>query len=69
MYGCSSNGPTFGADIRIYDDAVNNNRSNTHCGHRYSAPPGYSTHSNCPFFAGSYYFSPTDIEVFYETST
>ncbi|KAL9961791.1 hypothetical protein ACROYT_G030811 [Oculina patagonica] len=70
MYGCSSYGPTFGGhDIYISDDAVNNNDSSSHCGHSYSAPPGYSTHSNCPFFAGSYRFSPTDIEVFYETLT
>ncbi|XP_078383144.1 uncharacterized protein LOC144665725 isoform X2 [Oculina patagonica] len=70
MYGCSSYGPTFGGhDVFISDDAVNNNQSYTHCGHTYSAPPGYSTHSSCPFFAGSFYFSPTDIEVFYETST
>lgn len=70
MYGCSSYGPTFGGhDVFISDDAVNNNQSYTHCGHTYSAPPGYSTHSSCPFFAGSFFFSPTDIEVFYETST
>lgn len=67
MYHCSGYGPTFGAhDIYISNHAINNNDSHTHCGHTYTAPPGYS-HSNCPFFAGSFKFSPTDIEVFYET--
>ena len=70
MYGCHSYGPIFGGhDIHITNDAVHNNQSYTHCGHTYSAPPGYSRHVSCRFFAGSYKFSPSDIEVFYETST
>ena len=63
---CLSLGPSFGIrDIRLASDAVNNNESYTYCGHTYTTPPGY-THANCPFFAGSSRFSPTDIEVFYE---
>ena len=67
MYHCSTYGPTFGHDIRISNHAINNNDSYTHCGHKYTAPPGYPRHSSCPFFASSFKFSPTDIEVFYET--
>ncbi|XP_022800150.1 uncharacterized protein LOC111338009 [Stylophora pistillata] len=67
MYDCFRYGPSFGGgDIRVTSDAVNKSDSYTHCGHTYTAPPGYSRHANCPFFAGSYRFSPTDIEVFYE---
>ena len=67
MYTCSSYGPTFGwgHDIRIYDDAVNNQHSHTECGQTYSNPTGYSG-ENCEFFTGSYYFTPSDIEVFFE---
>ena len=68
MYHCSTTGPSFGwCDIYISNDASNNNDSRTHCGHTYTAPPGHRRHSSCPFYAGSYRFSPTDIEVFYET--
>ena len=67
MFHCPSFGPSFGHEIHISNDAINNNDSYTHCGHTYTAPPGYFRHSNCPFFAGSYKFSPTNIEVFYET--
>ena len=67
MYDCFRYGPSFGGgDIYVTSDAVNKSDSHTHCGHTYTAPPGYSRHTNCPFFAGSFQFSPTDIEVFYE---
>ena len=67
MYTCSSHGPTFGSghDIRIYDDAVNNQYSYTECGQTYSNPAGYSG-VNCGFFTGSRQFTPSDIEVFFE---
>ena len=63
----SSYGPTFGNghDIYISDNALNDNRSYTYCGHTYSVPSGYSA-GNCDFFTGAQYFTPTDIEVFYE---
>ena len=53
MYTCSSYGPTFGwgHDIRIYDDAVNNQYSYTECGQTYSNPTGYLG-VNCGFFTG-----------------
>ena len=62
-----SNGPIFGVgDIAIgsKQDAL------TYCGASYPLPPGYSLSGpNCTFYAGSYKFTPTDIEVFYETTT
>ena len=67
MYHCSSCGPTFGNGHGIYisDNALSNSNSYTHCGYAYSVPSGYST-GNCGFFTGGRYFTPTDIEVFYE---
>ena len=44
--------------------------SNTYCGNTYHLPSGYSVWaSSCRFYAGSYRFTPTDVEVFYETTT
>ena len=66
MYTCSSYGPTFGSghDILI-DDAVDNQYSYTECGGTYSNPTGYSV-GDCGFFTGSFFFTPSDIEVFFE---
>ena len=62
----SSYGPTFGAhDIYISDNALNSQYSYTTCGQTYSVPSGYSA-GNCDFFTGAQYFTPIDIEVFYE---
>ncbi|XP_074627699.1 hemicentin-1-like isoform X2 [Acropora palmata] len=74
IYRCSSHGPTFGGgnDIRIYNNAASNRNSYTYCGYTYHPPPGYSSpHFSCRFYAGggSNYFTPTDVEVFYETTT
>ena len=68
---CDSSGPRFGnSDIRISNNAANNTKSYTSCGKCYPLPPGYSLSGrNCTFYAGSYRFTPTDIEVFYETTT
>ena len=67
MYVRSNSGPTFGhsGDIYISDNALTNQNSHTRCGSTYSVPSGYSA-GNCGFFTGDYYFTPTDIEVFYE---
>ena len=67
MYTCSYYGPIFGQghDIHIRDNAVNNQYSHTECGQTYSNPAGYSG-ENCGFFTGSRYFTPSDIEVFFE---
>ncbi|XP_068735669.1 uncharacterized protein [Montipora capricornis] len=72
IYRCSSYGPTFGNghDIYISNNAASNRASNTYCGYAYPLPSGYSSSGfSCRFYAGSYKFTPTDIEVFYETTT
>ena len=72
IYRNPSQGPIFGGghDIWIRNNAASNRQSHTNCGHTYPLPPGYSSSgSSCTFYAGSYKFTPTDIEVFYETTT
>ena len=68
---CDSIGPIFGAgDIVISNNAATNQDSYTYCGWSYPLPPGYSLSDyRCKFYAGSVFFTPTDIEVFYETTT
>ena len=68
---CDSYGPIFGTgDIGISNNSASNTDSHTNCGWSYPLPPGYSlSGSNCKFYAGSFSFTPTDIEVFYETTT
>ena len=68
---CDIYGPIFGAvDIEISNNAASNQDSYTYCGYSYPLPPGYSLSGpNCKFYAGSYEFTATDIEVFYETTT
>ena len=61
-----------GFDLYISNNAASNSNSYTYCGHTYSLPPGYSaSYSSCRFYAGgsSAHFTPTDVEVFYETTT
>ena len=72
IYDCSSYGPTFGAgwDIIIYGYASSSSKNNANLGWTYSAPSGYSlgsTFSNT-FLAGTYYFTPDEVETFYETT-
>ena len=71
VYRCGFLGPRFGvSDIYISNNAASNQYSHTYCGRSYPLPPGYSlSGSNCKFYAGSNKFTPTDIEVFYETTT
>ncbi|XP_044166071.1 uncharacterized protein LOC114973285 isoform X4 [Acropora millepora] len=72
IYRCSRYGPTFGGghDIYISNNAASNRNSYTYCGYTYPLPPGYSSsYTSCRFYAGSYKFTPTDVEVFYETTT
>ena len=72
LYSCADRGPDFGGnDLVITNNAVD---SYTICGVSYSLPPGYSESQSvtpCSFFAdgSSYKFNPTDVEVFYETTT
>ncbi|XP_068717254.1 uncharacterized protein [Montipora capricornis] len=74
IYRCSSYGPTFGGGhgIHISNNAASNRNSYTQCGWSYPLPQGYSSSgTSCRFYAGggSYKFTPTDVEVFYETTT
>jgi len=72
IYSCSYYGPTFGAghDIYIANNAASNTQSYANVGYTYSPPPGNSYHSSFTksFLAGSYYFRPDEVEVFYETT-
>ena len=74
FYGCFSDGPAFGGgfDLYISNNAASNRNSYTSCGDTYHLPPGYSASGwSCRFYASgsSYKFTPTDVEVFYETIT
>ena len=68
---CDIWGPVFGeGNIFISNNAASNQHSYTFCGGSYPVPPGYSLSGyDCAFYAGSSKFTPTDIEVFYETTT
>ena len=65
IYHGSSYGPTFGRghDIRIADDANQNTFSYTYFGHSYSLPNGVT--DPYTILAGTQYFSPDEVEVFY----
>ena len=69
---CSSNGPTFGGghDIYIADYASSSSSSKTYLGYTYSPPSGYSYGSTFTktFLAGTYQFTPDEVETFYETT-
>ena len=74
-YSISDNpsyGPTFGGghDIHISNYASSNRNSYTNLGTEYSAPSGYGYGSTFTqtFLAGTYYFTPDEIETFYETT-
>ena len=72
IYACSSYGPTFGwgHDIYIVDYASSSSSSYTNLGYTYSAPSGYSLGSTFTytFLAGTYNFTPDEVETFYETT-
>ena len=68
----SSYGPTFGGghDINIKSDASSNSNSYSDLGHTYSPPSGYSYGSSFSrtFLAGTYKFTPDEVETFYEST-
>ena len=72
IYFYSPYGPTFGGghDISIKSYASSNSNSYSNLGHTYSPPSGYSYGSTFPrtFLAGTYKFTPDEVEVFYETT-
>ena len=69
----SSYGPTFGVghDIYISNYASSNSNSFSNLGYTYSPPSGYSYGSTFArtFLAGTYKFTPDEVETFYETNT
>ena len=68
----SSFGPTFGGgyDIKISNSASSNSNSYSDLGHTYSPPSGYSHGSTFArtFLAGTLYFTPDEVETFYESN-
>ena len=69
------NGPTFGGvhgycDLYISSDAWSNSKSYSDLGHTYSPPSGYSWRNTFAqtFLAGTYHFTPDEVETFYETN-
>ena len=72
IYCGSRYGPVFGGggDIRIYNYASSNSNSYSNLGYTYSPPSGYSYGSTFAqtFLAGSYKFTPDEVETFYETN-
>ena len=72
IYFHSSYGPTFGGgyDININNYASSNSNSYSNLGHHYSPPSGHSYGSSfaLTFLAGTYKFTPDEVETFYETT-
>ena len=68
----SSYGPTFGGgfDIYISNSASSNSNSYSNLCHTYSPPSGHSYGSTFAqtFLAGTYYFTPDEVETFYESN-
>ena len=68
----SGYGPTFGAghDIHISNSASSNSHSYSNLGYTYSPPSGHSYSSTFAktFLAGTYKFTPDEIETFYESN-
>ena len=72
IYGHRPYGPIFGGghDIYISNYASSSRSSNSNLGYTYSPPRGYSYGSTFAqsFLAGSYSFTPDEVETFYETT-
>ena len=72
IYFYSSYGPTFGGghDINIKNYASSNSNSYSNLGYTYSPPSGHSYTSTFArtFLAGTYKFTPDEVETFYETT-
>ena len=72
IYSKNNFGPIFGdgSDIFISNYASSNSYSHSNLGHTYSPPSGYSYGSTFAqtFLAGTYSFTPDEVEVFYETT-
>ena len=68
----SSYGPSFGGrnDIYISNSASSNSNSYSNLGYTYSPPSGYNYGSTFAktFLAGTYKFTPDEVETFYESN-
>ena len=56
-------GPSFGSDVFIRDNADSNSKSRARLGKYYSVPPAVK--DRYTVLAGTEYFSPDEVEVFY----
>ena len=65
IYMSSGSGPTFGGgfDIGIYNNANSNTNSHTNFGYSYSVPS--EVQDKKTILAGTYNFTPDEVEVFY----
>ena len=63
IYRDSAIGPVFGAHVYIFDNADSNGWSRVRLGYHYSAPA--AVQNNHTVLAGTEYFSPNEVEVFY----
>ena len=65
IYKHSSYGPVFGGgrDIIIHNNANSNTNSYTYFGYSYSVPSGVQDKKT--ILAGTYNFTPDEVEVFY----
>ena len=72
IYVFSTYGPTFGGgyDITIKNYASSNSNSYSDLGHTYGPPSGstYGSTFTRTFLAGTYKFTPDEVETFYETT-
>ena len=68
----SSYGPTFGGghDIHILNSGSSSGNSHSNLGYTYGPPSGYSYSSTFAktFLAGTYSFTPDEVETFYESN-
>ncbi|KXJ11969.1 hypothetical protein AC249_AIPGENE14187 [Exaiptasia diaphana] len=63
IYKDSGYGPTFGAHDMYISNQASSNAGSFHSVYTYKAPPGGSS-----FYTGNTHFTPSDVEVFYETT-
>ena len=63
IYRGSAYGPVFGADILIANNSNSNSYSRARLGSYYPAPAAVQDPDT--ILAGTYYFSPDEVEVFY----
>ena len=63
IYRLSGNGPRFGGDIKIANNANSNSRSYAGFGRAYPVPAAVQNPGT--ILAGTLFFSPDEVEVFY----